>query len=152
MPKVVKSYGTAGEVVTNLGADVDVNLKEPVFIKFDELPVPFFFESVQPHGSRTVVKFTDVDSFEDAEELVGRDFTFSVEEEEEDEGDGIVGRLICDASGREIGRVTEFLDYSGNTCISVDCGGREVILPLHRDLIVKVTKKAVWLTVPDGLL
>ena len=152
MPKVLKSYGTAGEVLTNLAADGDINLKEPVFIVFDELPVPFFFESVKPHGSRTVVKFEDVDSFDDAEELVGRELLLSIEEDDSGDDGGIVGRLICDACGKRIGRVTEFLDYGGNTCISVDCNGREVILPIHEDLIVKVTKKAVWLTIPEGLL
>lgn len=152
MPKVLKSYGTAGEVLTNLAADGDINLKEPVFIAFDELPVPFFFESASQHGSRTIVKFEGVDSLADAEELVGREIRLSIEEDASDEGDGIVGRLICDASGKRIGPVTEFLDYSGNTCISVDYNGREVVLPLHEDLIVKVTKKAIWLSIPEGLM
>ena len=43
--RVLKSYGNEGEILVGfreLGPE-DLNLKEPVFIMFDGLPVPFFF-------------------------------------------------------------------------------------------------------------
>ena len=51
--RVLKSYGTEGEILVGfreIGPE-DLNLKEPVFIMFDGLPVPFFIESFQPKGS-----------------------------------------------------------------------------------------------------
>ena len=46
--QVLKSNGTDGELVMSFReiAPEDINLKEPVFIVFDGLPVPFFIESL----------------------------------------------------------------------------------------------------------
>lgn len=73
---VSKSYGTEGEVILSLSIDPeDIELKEPVFIDFDGLPVPFYIDSdcCQPRGRRKLlVRLTDVDTLADAEELVDR--------------------------------------------------------------------------------
>ena len=154
MPKVLKSYGTQGAVVTNLcPTDSDFNPKEPVFIAFDELPVPFYIESIQPRGGRSVVKFEDIDSLSAAENLVGREISFSMEEEAEDDGPDLTGRLIRNAAdGSEVGRICEWYDFAGNLCVEIEHDGRRILLPLHEDLIKKVSAEAIWLTIPDGLL
>jgi len=48
--QVLKSNGTEGEVLLSLLdiAPEDIDLQEPVFIEFDGLPVPFYFESFTP--------------------------------------------------------------------------------------------------------
>ena len=154
MPKVLKSYGTQGAVVTNLcPADTDFNPEEPVFITFDELPVPFFIESIQPRGGRSIVKFEDIDTLAAAENLVGREIAFSMEEEVEDDEPDLTGRLIRNAAdGSEVGRVCEWYDFAGNLCIEIERDGRRILLPLHEDLIKKVSAEAIWLTIPEGLL
>lgn len=153
MPKVLKSYGTAGAVTTNLcPSQEDIKLTEPVFIRFDGLPVPFFIETIEAKGNRSIVKFEDVDSLQAAEEIVGKEIEFTPDGEEEQKEEMITGRMICDAEGNRIGIVKEFMNYGGNTCISLDCKGKEVILPFHEDLIVKVKKDGIWLTIPEGLL
>ena len=155
MPKVLKSYGTQGAVVTNLcpGDDWDFDAQEPVFIAFDELPVPFFIESIQPKGGRTIVKFEDIDSLEAAENLVGREITLSLQEEEDEEEVDLIGRTVRDAAtGKPVGKITQWFDFSGNLCIEVEHEGRKAMLPLHEDLIKKVSAEAIWLTIPDGLL
>ncbi len=73
--KVLKSYGTDGKIVLSFRyyAPEDINIEEPVFIYFDGLPVPFFIDSFVKRGSnRAFAHITDVNSFEDAEELVGK--------------------------------------------------------------------------------
>lgn len=151
--KVLKSWGTSGEVVVNLlGEDPrDLEINEPVFITIDGLPVPFFVERCAPKGGRLIVKFEDVDTFEDSEELVGKEILFS-EEEDDDPDDSVVGMVVADRDGRVIGPITEFNDYAGNTCVTVEYEGREVILPFHEDLILKVKKNTITLDIPDGLL
>ena len=152
--KVLKSYGTAGAVIIGRSGDVleELSQNEPVFIDFDELPVPFFIESIEPKGGKFVVKFEDIDSFDAAEEIVGRELRLTFENETEEDEDDLVGFMVCDQKGRKIGPVLEFLDYSGNTCLLVDYNGREIILPFHEDLIKKVRRKEIHLTIPDGLL
>ena len=151
--KVLKSWGAAGQVVLSLDADDprDLESEEPVFIEFDGLPVPFYFESVEPKGGRFIVKFEDVDSLEEAEELVGRTVTLSDEEEEEE--DSLIGLQVRDARSRRIiGEIVDFNDYSGNVTITVDTENGEVLLPLHEDLIVGIHDDVITLDIPDGLL
>ena len=73
--QVLKSNGTEGELVwgfRDFGPE-DINTEEPVFIESDGLPVPFFIEKMTPRGtSKALVRLTDIRSFADAEELVGK--------------------------------------------------------------------------------
>ena len=73
--QVLKSNGTDGELVMGFReiAPEDINLKEPVFIIFDGLPVPFFIESFTKRGnSKALVRLTDICSMEDVEEIAGK--------------------------------------------------------------------------------
>ena len=73
--QVLKSNGTDGELVMSFRdiAPEDINLKEPVFIYFDGLPVPFFIESFTKRGnSKALVRLTDICSMEDVEEIAGK--------------------------------------------------------------------------------
>jgi len=73
--QVLKSNGTDGELVMGFReiAPEDINLKEPVFIIFDGLPVPFFIESFTRRGnSKALVRLTDICSMEDVEEIAGK--------------------------------------------------------------------------------
>lgn len=152
--KVLKSWGADGQVVVNfLPEDTrDLNGQEPVFIEFDGLPVPFFIESVRYKGGRAVIKFEDVDTLSEAEELVGKDVRFENADEEPE--DSILGLKVRDArSGRIVGEIVDFADYGGNSVITIEQpDGREVMLPLHEDLIVDAREDAVTLAIPDGLL
>ena len=74
--KASKSDGTDGAVVFSFLsiAPEDLEISEPVFVHFDGLPVPFFIESFSRKGtSKAVVHLNDIRSYEDAEELVGKD-------------------------------------------------------------------------------
>ena len=152
--KVLKSWGAAGEVVLSRPADSpqDLNVQEPVFIEFDGLPVPFYFESLQEKGNRLIVKFEDVDTLAQAEELVGREVRFAAEEEEED--DTLIGLKVRDSRTRRIiGEIVDFSDYGGNIVLTVETEDRgEVLLPLHEELIVNIHGEVITLDIPEGLL
>ena len=73
--QVLKSNGTDGELVMGFReiAPEDINLKEPVFIYFDGLPVPFFIESFTKRGNtKALVHLTGISSMEDVEEITGK--------------------------------------------------------------------------------
>jgi ribosomal 30S subunit maturation factor RimM len=54
-------------------APEDINLKEPVFIVFDGLPVPFFIESLVKRGhSKALVHLTGIRCQEDVDEIAGK--------------------------------------------------------------------------------
>ena len=73
--QVLKSNGTDGELVMSFReiAPEDINLKEPVFIVFDGLPVPFFIESLVKRGhSKALVHLTGIRCQEDVDEIAGK--------------------------------------------------------------------------------
>ena len=152
--KVLKSWGASGEVVLSRpeGDLQDLKSQEPVFIAFDGLPVPFFFESVQPRGGRFIVKFEGIDTLAEAEELVGREVTFENETEEEE--DTLVGLQVRDSRTRRIiGEIIDSSDYGGNIVITVETADRgEVLLPIHEELIVGIHNDIITLDIPEGLI
>ena len=132
----------------------DIDLQEPVFIEFDGLPVPFYFESFTPKGNnRALVQLTGVCNLKDADELAGADVYADYFEEDQEED--FTGWTVRDQDGREVGSVSAFEDIPGNTCLWVQrADGQEILLPLHQDLVLGVdeNKHILTLTIPDGIL
>ena len=152
--QVLKSNGTDGGLLLSF-FDVspeDIDLQEPVFIEFDGLPVPFYFESfVQRGNSRALVRLTGVHSLKDADELAGAAVYADYFEEEEEED--LTGWTVKDAQGTVVGTVTDYEDIPGNTCLWVKRpSGEEVLLPFHEDLIISLADGVLTLQIPEGLL
>ena len=154
--QVLTSNGTEGELLISffdIGPE-DIDLQEPVYIEFDGLPVPFYFESFTPRGtSRALVRLTGVRSLKDADELAGRAILADYFEEEDEES--LTGWTVVDESRGIIGVVSDYEDIPGNTCIWVKRpGGDEVLLPLHEDLIqwMDQASRQISMNIPDGLL
>ncbi len=154
--QVLKSNGTDGGLLLSFldVAPEDIDLQEPVFIVFDGLPVPFYFESFTPRGvNRAIVHLTGVHSLKDADELAGAPVYADYFEEEADED--LTGWTVRSGEGPEIGRISGYEPIPGNPCIYVETpGGKEVLLPLHQELVVSMDqgKRILTLVVPEGLL
>ena len=163
--QVLKSNGTDGELVMGFReiAPEDINLKEPVFIFFDGLPVPFFIESFQKRGqSKALVRLTDIRSQEDVEEIAGKGIF--IEEDnlpemsiEEDGYAALVGWTVLmpgDDVFIEVGDITDFMDIPNNPCIEVETINGAVMIPLHEDFIISLDPEyqEIIMTIPDGLL
>jgi len=154
--QVLKSNGTEGELLISFFdvAPEDIDLQEPVFIEFDGLPVPFYFESfVQRGTSRALVRLTGVHSLKDADELAGAS-VYADYFEEEEEGD-LTGWTVKTLEGETIGTISDYEDIPGNTCLWVKRpSGEEVLLPFHEDLVQALDEDAqtITLTIPEGLL
>ena len=154
--KVLKSNGTDGELLISF-LDVspeDIDLQEPVYIEFDGLPVPFYFESFTRRGTqRALARLTGVRSLKDADELAGA--AVYADYFEEEEGEDLSGWTVLDQDGTPVGTVSDYEDIPGNTCLWVlRPDGTEVLLPFHEDLVIGLEpdKTTLRLRIPDGLL
>ncbi|HCZ22030.1 MAG TPA: hypothetical protein DHU72_00710 [Rikenellaceae bacterium] len=149
--KILKSNGVNGQVLMGL-RDIEleqIDIKEPLFIIFDGLEVPFFIEELSPKGlSKAIVKFDGVDNLQDAEEIVGREVFMDAEFEEEDEED-FTGWKIYN-KGQFVGEVTGMEPIPGNLCIYIE----DIMIPLHEDFIISCDpdNKTLDLDIPDGLI
>ena len=154
--QVLKSNGTQGEVLMSLMdiAPEDIDLQEPVFIEFDGLPVPFYFESFTPRGTRrALARLTGVHSLTDADELAGRAVFADYFEQEEEED--LCGWQVLDQNGRPAGTVADYEDIPGNPCLWLRRpDGEEVLVPFHEDLVLGMDEKTgtLSLSIPEGLL
>ena len=174
--QVLKSNGTDGELVMSFReiAPEDINLKEPVFIYFDGLPVPFFFESFQKRGNtKALVHLTDIRNQEDVEELVGKAVYIEGDETselslEEDGYAALVGWMVLtpgpgaaeqtqndeDVAIYEVGEITEFIDIPNNPCLEVETENGAVMIPLHENLILGIDpeNREIMMEIPEGLI
>ena len=154
--QVLKSNGTDGGLIISFFdvAPEDIDLQEPVFIYFDGLPVPFYFEAFTPRGTnRAVVRLTGVRSLRDADELSGCELFADYFETEEEED--FTGWTVLSEDGRTVGIVKDYEDIPGNLCLWVARpGGEEVLLPFHPDLVQKIQddEKTIVLQLPEGIL
>jgi len=154
--QVLKSNGTDGELLISFFdvAPEDIDLQEPVFIEFDGLPVPFYFESFTKRGNnRALVRLTGVRSLKDADELSGA--AIYADYFEEDDDARIIGWQVKDAaSGSLVGTVADFEDIPGNTCLWVERpDGTQALLPFHEDLVEELDEahQTLVLRIPEGI-
>ena len=83
-----------------MSSDVDLETlekKEPVFIEYDGLQVPFFIVDCTPKGSRYILHLTDISNLEEADEVVGRQIFADVEQEPD--GPDFIGWTVYDIGG-----------------------------------------------------
>lgn len=159
--QVLKSNGADGELVLGFRdiAPEDIDIKEPVFIYYDGLPVPFFIETFSLRGtSKALVRLTDIEGAEDAMEVTGRKVYVSDEAFEglyEEEGLSLLeGWILYDEKEKEIGTISGFLDIPGNPCLEVSTCSGDIIVPVHDDLIISLNEdsRTIAMAVPEGLL
>jgi len=161
--KIIKPYGIKGEVLVKLDTDEPENYEglESVFLEIGGKLVPFFINDSYLHKSMLLrVDFDDVDSIEKAEELVGRKLFLPLESLPELSGKNfyyheILGFKATDKKLGPIGLIKSVNDMAAQPyLIILHPGGKEILVPIHNDLIEKVdrSRKEMLLNLPDGLV
>jgi 16S rRNA processing protein RimM len=76
-----------------------------------------------------------------------------VEFEDELSPNALVGYQLFDETLGLIGEITEVNDFSGNVLLSVVYQGKEAMVPLNEDLIVRLNEelREIELQIPYGL-
>ena len=66
----------------------------------------------------------------------------------------IIGFHVQDVSYGEIGIVEDVLDLSSNPLLKINNNGKEVLVPLMKDLVTKIDRhnKKLYISCPEGLL
>ena len=114
-------------------------------------------EEVWEHSGELVFKFKGVDSISDAEKLRGAEVQVPLAQRVElDPGEYFHSDLIgCEvhdrASGRTIGKVTNFEEYGGPPLLEID-GGR-MLIPFVKAICVDIRpdEKVIHVEIPEGL-
>lgn len=132
---------------------------ESVFVEIDQKLVPFFIEEFSLLSDKAYVKFEDVDSVDEAENLKGSRLFLPLEALPPLKGKQfyyheIIGYQVIDQQAGNIGSVKDVFETTAQDLLSVDHKGKEVLIPIDDDLLVKIdrTEKALHVILPEGLL
>lgn len=159
--KITKTHGLKGEVTIKVDAANPSDFKNINYVMMDVNGdiVPFFIESSKMTGDKMFVRFQDVKTMEQAVSFLGMAVYLPNEMLPElDDNDfyfkEIVGFKLVDEKFGEVGVISDVLEYPTQAVIQVMKDGKEILIPIHDDIIRKVNKKSKVLNVnaPEGLI
>ena len=159
---VQKPHGIHGELVIRFEEQYYETLEEcpTLFLEIDNLLVPFFIseEGLRfKSGEAVIANLEWVDSDKKAKALCGLSvFVYQdevVEFEDEMSPNALVGYQLFDETLGLIGEITEVNNFSGNVLLSVVYQGKEAMIPLNEDLIIRLDEdlREIELQIPEGL-
>lgn len=159
--KITKTHGLKGEVTIKIDVANPEDFTELRYLLVEEKAglIPYFVENQKISGDKMFVQLQDVKKVEQAVAFIGKAVFLPNEmmpELEEDEFyySEIVGFRLIDAEKGEIGQISDVLEYPTQAVIQVMKDGKEILIPIHDDIIEKVDKKAKTLNIkaPEGLI
>jgi 16S rRNA processing protein RimM len=160
--KIKKTFGAHGELLLSMYDNRRApQPSTPVWTSIDGLWVPLYVGRVEARGGKVVVLFDDVESEQQALELVGKELWLeprieaSASVAKPKAGEAYAGYAFADKWHGAIGKFSHRLDFPGNPVLAlIDEQGREILVPDNAALVVSIDKKAktVMLNLPDGLL
>lgn len=156
--RIGRLFGTDGGVMITLYTTFpdDFQMKEPLFVRVDELAVPLFCSSFERRGQAgAVVHFDDIDTERRAEEfLVGREIF--VEDDDEDDDEFYMEDLIGFTAivGKRRGKVTDYYDSEVNPLFEIKIGDKEHLIPAQEEFIAHIDfdQQTIKFVLPEGLL
>ncbi|WP_025743421.1 ribosome maturation factor RimM [Aquimarina pacifica] len=160
--KIVSKFSFKGEVLIKLDTDEPESYvgMESVFVSYNNNLVPFFIEKSSLHKSDLLrVKFEDIDTEEDADDLMKAELYLPLTMLPKLEGDQfyyheVIGFMVVDTSFGEVGVVTSVNDSTAQALFEIDRKGIEILIPMNDEFIDKIDKEAkiIYVNTPEGLI
>ena len=159
--KLVATFGVKGELVLthSLGKKTSLKGLTTIFIeeKKEEL-LPYFIESIRIKNEQELfVKLEGIDTKESAHRLTQKQVWLTEETFHKYAGKSapisLLGFHIID-NGQDIGEILEVIEQPHQVLCRIDLDGKEALIPMHEQTLLKVDKKKkqVHVELPDGLL
>jgi len=160
--KIVRKHSFRGEVVIKLDTDepeLYQNL-ESVFVLLGGNLIPFFIdESLLQKGNQLRVRFEDVDSEEDADNILGSGIYMPLTMLPKLEGNKfyfheVIGFEVEDVEEGYVGIIDGINDSTAQTLFEIKDGDTEILIPMIDEFIVKIDRehKKVVVNTPNGLI
>ena len=160
--KIVAKFSFKGEVLIKLDTDEPETYTEmeSVFVEYNDNLVPFFIERSYLHKSTLLrAKFEDIDTEEDAEDMIGTDVYLPLSMLPELPDDKfyfheIIGFDVIDAEHGNIGKIVSINDSTAQALFEIDKDGKQILIPMNDEFIGKIDKKSkeIKVNTPEGLI
>jgi 16S rRNA processing protein RimM len=160
--KIVSKFSFKGELLVKLDTDDPESMlgMESVFVEINKNLIPFFIVKSSLQKSNLLrVKFEDISSEQEAEVMLKRELYLPLAmlpklEEGQFYFHEIIGFKVFDESFGEVGVLKNVNDSLPQAIFEIDHHGKEVLVPVNDDFIVKLdkTNRELHLQVPGGLI
>ena len=159
--KIVKTHGLKGEVTLRIDNEQFDEIEELNYFLLDinDKLIPYFVENITFHSNKSFVLFQDLKSLEAANQLVGISVYLPLDLLPEKDGNDfysheVVDFLVIDEEKGELGKVQEIIEYPTQSLIQIVINGKEVLIPIHDDIIQDVNReeKKIYIKAPNGLI
>ncbi|MEM6299719.1 MAG: ribosome maturation factor RimM [Bacteroidota bacterium] len=156
-----KTHGIHGQLWLEIDADEPSRYGklDALFVEQNGSLIPFFVTSIQLKGSQALLSLDEIETVEDAQALKGSVVflpTTVLPELEEDEMylHDYVGFTVLEHNKGMLGKIKGIVDLPNNLLIELDYQGKEVLLPLQDQFILKTdkNKQELHMQLPEGLL
>ena len=159
--KIVKTHGLKGEVTLRIDNEQFDEIEELNYFLLDinDKLIPYFVENITFHSNKSFVLFQDLKTLEAANQLVGISVYLPLDLLPEKDGNDfysheVVDFLVIDEEKGELGKVQEIIEYPTQSLIQIVINGKEVLIPIHDDIIQDVNReeKKIYINAPNGLI
>jgi len=159
--KIAATFGVKGELILLhvLGKKTTFKKGDVLFIEFTKnAPLPFFIEAAKARtAEETLVLLEGTNSKEAVHKFIGKkvwlkeaDFKkFAAKQS----AIALLGMMVVD-NGKPLAVIEEIIEQPHQLLIRITLQGKEVLIPLHEETIIKNDKKnnELHVALPDGLL
>ena len=164
--RINKLFGTGGGLRLTLYDSFPEDFNPatmPLIVEIDGLEVPLYCEEFDYVGaSGASVRFADLDTDRRAEELIGKEFSMELSDEEDEEDEffledliGFEATILEPATERTFtGEVTDYIDSDINPLFELTIAGREVLVPAVDEMIggIDFEREQIKFILPEGLI
>jgi len=160
---ILKTHGKDGELMIEADIKLPDNFikEESIFIEIDGLLVPFFMEHIFLKSAYTaVVKFEDINTIEEAEELTNLNWHIDKEKwanltgEDFSDYEALTGYILINQNDQQIGEIQDVISIPSNTLLEVTYQGKTIEVPVNEETLFYIDEEnnIVKNTIPEGLL
>ena len=160
--KIAKKFSFKGEVLIYLDTDEPELYEnmESVFVELNKYLVPFFIENSSLHKNDFLrVKFEDIDTEDDADEIIGSELYLPLSFLPKLEGNQfyyheVIGFKIEDQRLGVVGTIVSVNDSTAQPLFEVLNGNVEMLIPMIDQFLVKIDRenRKVVMNLPEGLV
>jgi 16S rRNA processing protein RimM len=159
--KIVKTHGLKGEVTLRIDNEQFDEIEELNYflLELNDILIPYFIENITYHSNKSFILFQDMKTLEEASKLVGTAVYLPLELLPEKDGNDfysheVVDFLVVDEEKGELGNVREIIEYPTQSLIQIVINEKEVLIPIHDDIIQNVDREAkkIFIKAPNGLI
>ncbi|RRO15957.1 ribosome maturation factor RimM [Flavobacteriaceae bacterium 14752] len=157
---ISRKFSFKGEVVLQINPELQTypNHIKSVFVEFQQKRIPYFIEFTKAHKKSSLrVKFEDVSTEQEAEQLVKHDVYIlksEIDFDEEFSLKDLISFTAYDENDERIGKIINLNTSTPQAFFEIEFNEKQILIPANEDWIVEIDEdqKEIFFELPDGLL